>query len=147
MHKDKFQAAPLVPQVPHHHGVSMRSDAIASEESAQRHRKVETPGHEPRHGRPLVDIGQTLGGRKGNDQSMFLNLLRRRPACRARNDLILVIPMCQNHHHRRHQTDLAVQVMFNRHIGVPIRELMSLSTHKVTMLHTTDGCCVLMEYG
>jgi hypothetical protein len=24
---------------------------------------------------------------------------------------------------------------------------MSLSTHKVTMLHTTDGCCVLMEYG
>ncbi|CAL1142026.1 unnamed protein product, partial [Cladocopium goreaui] len=48
-------------KVPHHHGVSMRSDAIASEESV-RLRKVETPGHEPRHGRPLVDIGRILGG-------------------------------------------------------------------------------------
>ena len=58
-----------------------------------------------------------------------------------------IIPLCQNRHHLRRRTALAVQVIFNRHIGVPIRKLTWLSTRKVTMLHTTDGCCVQMEYG
>ena len=41
--------------------VEMWSDAVASEGSVQRLSKVETPGHEPRHGRPLVDIGLIYG--------------------------------------------------------------------------------------
>ena len=41
--------------------VEMWSDAVASEGSVQRLSKVKTPGHEPRHGRPLADIGLIYG--------------------------------------------------------------------------------------
>ena len=90
--------------------------------------RSETP--QGRNTRTLTETRSSAGGhwtntgRSQRERPINVPELRRcRPGCRARNGLILIIPICQNRHHRQRRTALAVQVIFNRHTGEPIRKL------------------------